>query len=156
METWTGVAMKIQIAHSPDSDDAFMFYGLASGKVPSNGFEIEHVLSDIETLNRAAFEGTYEIVRSNAMKRDFIVKKGGWAGVGVRLKQEKTGTSFVFTGLIPNVLLQVLFGGLVAYLFLRPSWKAMESEVAAFIETAPEFQQAPVAEPRRPRRKKAA
>ena len=53
--------MKIRIAHSPDSDDAFMFYGLASGKVPSNGFELEHVLSDIETLNRAAFEGRYEI-----------------------------------------------------------------------------------------------
>jgi 1,4-dihydroxy-6-naphthoate synthase len=53
--------MKIRIAHSPDSDDAFMFYGLASGKVPSEGFELEHVLSDIETLNRAAFEGTYEI-----------------------------------------------------------------------------------------------
>jgi 5,8-dihydroxy-2-naphthoate synthase len=53
--------MKIHIAHSPDSDDAFMFYGLASGRVPSNGYELEHVLSDIETLNRAAFEGTYEI-----------------------------------------------------------------------------------------------
>jgi 1,4-dihydroxy-6-naphthoate synthase len=53
--------MKIRIAHSPDSDDAFMFYGLASGKVPSQGFELEHVLSDIETLNRAAFGGKYEI-----------------------------------------------------------------------------------------------
>jgi len=53
--------MKIRIAHSPDSDDAFMFYGLATGGVPSNGFELEHVLSDIETLNRAAFNGTYEI-----------------------------------------------------------------------------------------------
>lgn len=53
--------MKIHIAHSPDSDDAFMFYGLASGKVPSNGYQLEHVLSDIETLNRAAFEGRYEI-----------------------------------------------------------------------------------------------
>jgi 1,4-dihydroxy-6-naphthoate synthase len=53
--------MKIRIAHSPDSDDAFMFFGLASGHVPSNGFELEHVLSDIETLNRAAFEGRYEI-----------------------------------------------------------------------------------------------
>src|SRR5438034_4658547 len=53
--------MKIRIAHSPDSDDAFMFYGLASGKVPSMGFELEHVLSDIETLNRAAFEGRYEV-----------------------------------------------------------------------------------------------
>jgi 1,4-dihydroxy-6-naphthoate synthase len=53
--------MRIRIAHSPDSDDAFMFYGLASGFVPSMGFEIEHVLSDIETLNRAAFEGKYEV-----------------------------------------------------------------------------------------------
>src|SRR5437870_2121078 len=53
--------MKIRVAHSPDSDDAFMFYGLASGKVPSDGFELEHVLSDIETLNRAAFEGKYDI-----------------------------------------------------------------------------------------------
>src|SRR5258707_14697902 len=53
--------MKIRIAHSPDSDDAFMFYGLAAGHVSSNGFELEHVLADIETLNRAAFDGTYEI-----------------------------------------------------------------------------------------------
>jgi 5,8-dihydroxy-2-naphthoate synthase len=53
--------MKIRIAHSPDSDDAFMFYGLATGKVPTNGYELEHVLSDIETLNRAAFDGKYEI-----------------------------------------------------------------------------------------------
>src|SRR5262249_36902899 len=52
---------KIHIAHSPDSDDAFMFYGLASGKVPADGFQLEHVLSDIETLNLAAFEGRYEI-----------------------------------------------------------------------------------------------
>jgi 1,4-dihydroxy-6-naphthoate synthase len=53
--------MTIHIAHSPDSDDAFMFYGLASGQVPTGGFEIEHVLADIETLNRAAFEGKYEV-----------------------------------------------------------------------------------------------
>lgn len=53
--------MRIAIAHSPDSDDAFMFYGLASGHVPTGEFEIEHVLADIETLNRAAFEGRYEV-----------------------------------------------------------------------------------------------
>src|SRR6476646_12065681 len=53
--------MRITIAHSPDSDDAFMFYGLASGKVPTGDLEVVHVLSDIETLNRAAFEGRYEI-----------------------------------------------------------------------------------------------
>ena len=53
--------MRISIAHSPDSDDAFMFYGLASGHVPSDDLEIAHVLADIETLNRAAFQGRYEI-----------------------------------------------------------------------------------------------
>ena len=53
--------MKITVAHSPDSDDAFMHYGLASGKVPTEGIEFGHLLADIETLNRAAFEGTYEV-----------------------------------------------------------------------------------------------
>jgi len=53
--------MKITVAHSPDSDDAFMFYGLASGAVDSGGIQVDQVLSDIETLNRAAFEGTYEV-----------------------------------------------------------------------------------------------
>ena len=53
--------MRITVAHSPDSDDAFMFYGLASGAVDTGGIEIDQVLSDIETLNRAAFEGRYEV-----------------------------------------------------------------------------------------------
>jgi 1,4-dihydroxy-6-naphthoate synthase len=53
--------MKITVAHSPDSDDAFMHYGLASGKVPTGGIDFAHLLADIETLNRAAFEGTYEV-----------------------------------------------------------------------------------------------
>ena len=53
--------MKITVAHSPDSDDAFMFYGLASGAVPTDGLSVEHLLADIETLNRAAFDGRYEV-----------------------------------------------------------------------------------------------
>jgi 1,4-dihydroxy-6-naphthoate synthase len=53
--------MRITVAHSPDSDDAFMFFGLASGQVDTGGIEVGHVLSDIETLNRAAFEGRYEV-----------------------------------------------------------------------------------------------
>jgi 1,4-dihydroxy-6-naphthoate synthase len=53
--------MKITIAHSPDSDDAFMFYGLACGAVAAPGLEVDQVLADIETLNRAAFEGRYEV-----------------------------------------------------------------------------------------------
>lgn len=51
----------IRIAHSPDSDDAFMFYALATEKLEAPGFQFEHVLQDIETLNRAALEGKYEV-----------------------------------------------------------------------------------------------
>jgi 1,4-dihydroxy-6-naphthoate synthase len=51
----------IHLAHSPDSDDAFMFYALAKGKVDTRGIEFKHVLEDIETLNRKAIEGVYEI-----------------------------------------------------------------------------------------------
>jgi 1,4-dihydroxy-6-naphthoate synthase len=53
--------MKITVAHSPDSDDAFMFYGLASGAVSVDGIEVDQVLADIQTLNQAAFEGRYEV-----------------------------------------------------------------------------------------------
>jgi 1,4-dihydroxy-6-naphthoate synthase len=53
--------MDITVAHSPDSDDAFMHYGLASGKVDAEGIHFTHLLADIETLNRAAFEGKYEV-----------------------------------------------------------------------------------------------
>ncbi|CAN5845397.1 ABC transporter substrate-binding protein [soil metagenome] len=52
---------RITVAHSPDSDDAFMFYGLASNNVDTGGIVVDQVLSDIETLNRAAFEGKYEV-----------------------------------------------------------------------------------------------
>jgi 1,4-dihydroxy-6-naphthoate synthase len=52
---------RIRIAHSPDSDDAFMFYALTQGRLDLDGLEIDHVLADIETLNQAAFAGTYEI-----------------------------------------------------------------------------------------------
>jgi 1,4-dihydroxy-6-naphthoate synthase len=52
---------KITVAHSPDSDDAFMFFGLASGAVETHGIVVEQVLADIESLNRAAFEGRYEV-----------------------------------------------------------------------------------------------
>ena len=53
--------MKLSLAHSPDSDDAFMFYGLASGHVPTDGLEIAHVLKDIQTLNEEAGRGVHEI-----------------------------------------------------------------------------------------------
>jgi 1,4-dihydroxy-6-naphthoate synthase len=54
-------ATEIVCAHSPDSDDAFMFYGLATKKIRSRLVAFRHVLDDIETLNRKALEGAYEL-----------------------------------------------------------------------------------------------
>ncbi len=51
----------IRVAHSPDSDDAFMFYALATDKLDTGEFEFVHELRDIETLNQAALEGKYEV-----------------------------------------------------------------------------------------------
>jgi 1,4-dihydroxy-6-naphthoate synthase len=53
--------MEIRIAHSPDSDDAFMFYALAKNKLPTGKFNFSHTLQDIETLNRKALHGEYEV-----------------------------------------------------------------------------------------------
>ena len=51
----------IHVAHSPDSDDAFMFYALASGKIDTEGLSYVHELQDIETLNRRAMRGELEV-----------------------------------------------------------------------------------------------
>lgn len=51
----------IRLGHSPDPDDAFMFWGLASGRVDPRRFEFEHVLRDIQTLNEWALEGRLEV-----------------------------------------------------------------------------------------------
>ena len=51
----------IRIGHSPDPDDAFMFYALAEELIPMEGFRVEHVLRDIETLNRWAVDGRLEV-----------------------------------------------------------------------------------------------
>lgn len=53
--------MLIKVAHSPDADDAFMFYALAKGKIDTGEYEFEHVLKDIQTLNQDALNGTYEV-----------------------------------------------------------------------------------------------
>jgi len=51
----------ISIAHSPDSDDAFMFYGLATNKLDTGNLKFTHVLQDIQTLNEKASEGIYDV-----------------------------------------------------------------------------------------------
>ena len=52
---------EIKLAHSPDSDDAFMFYALATHKLATPGYKYTHVLSDIQSLNEAALSETYDV-----------------------------------------------------------------------------------------------
>src|SRR5215470_4737180 len=51
----------LTLGHSPDPDDAFMFYGLAKELIPANGYRFEHVLQDIQTLNERARRGELDI-----------------------------------------------------------------------------------------------
>jgi 1,4-dihydroxy-6-naphthoate synthase len=78
--------IEITLGHTPDADDAFMFYGLATGKVESNGFRIQHVIEDIEKLNRRALNNELDItaisVHAYAFLKDYVIlRSGGSFGV---------------------------------------------------------------------------
>ncbi|MGH2515879.1 MAG: menaquinone biosynthesis family protein [Ktedonobacterales bacterium] len=65
----------MRLGHSPDSDDAFMFYALAEGKVPTEGYTFEHVLRDIQTLNEWAREGKLEITAISVHAYAYVADK---------------------------------------------------------------------------------
>ena len=66
---------EIRLAHSPDSDDAFMFYALATGKVRLPGVKFEHILSDIESLNQAAKKEVYDVTAISFYAYPFVADK---------------------------------------------------------------------------------
>ena len=85
----TAAVQQISIAHSPDSDDAFMFYGLATGKVTVPGYEFTHTLTDIETLNQKAMrEAFYDVTAISFHAYPYVQDKyalmpcGGSVGEG--------------------------------------------------------------------------
>lgn len=65
----------LQIGHSPDPDDAFMFYGFASKKVTIPGFEIDHVLDDIQSLNKRAMRGELPVTAISAHTYPYVSDK---------------------------------------------------------------------------------
>ena len=66
---------EIRLAHSPDSDDAFMFYALATGKVRLPGVKFNHILSDIESLNQAARNEVYDVTAISFYAYPFVADK---------------------------------------------------------------------------------
>ncbi|HET6273072.1 MAG TPA: MqnA/MqnD/SBP family protein [Bacteroidota bacterium] len=65
----------IRVGHSPDPDDAFMFYGLASGKVKLDGIKIEHLLEDIQSLNERAMRAELEVTAISAHAFPYVADK---------------------------------------------------------------------------------
>jgi 1,4-dihydroxy-6-naphthoate synthase len=79
--------MEISVGHTPDSDDAFMFYGMLTGKVPSADFTISHVVEDIEALNKKALKYELDVtavsVHACAYLPNYtILRSGGSFGIG--------------------------------------------------------------------------
>ena len=77
----------ITLGHTPDADDAFMFYGIAAGKVTSAFFNVEHVIDDIETLNKRAINHELDVTaisaHAYAYTEDYtILHSGGSFGLG--------------------------------------------------------------------------
>ncbi len=72
--------MEVSVAHTPDADDAFMFYGIASGKVKS-GLSVRHVIADIETLNQRAMDHQLDVTavsaHAYAYLKDYVILKSG-------------------------------------------------------------------------------
>lgn len=65
----------IRLGHSPDPDDAFMFYAIAREKIPLDGFEFEHILRDIQTLNEWADEGRLEVTALSVHAYAYLADK---------------------------------------------------------------------------------
>jgi 1,4-dihydroxy-6-naphthoate synthase len=84
----SGQVREIAVAHSPDSNDAFMFYGLATNKVRTPGLRFTHTLCDIETLNQKAREGVYDVTAISFHAYPYVQDKyalmacGGSVGEG--------------------------------------------------------------------------
>ena len=133
---------EIKVAHSPDSDDAFMFYGLATNKVRVPGLKFTHTLCDIETLNRKAMEGYYDVTAISFHAYPYIQDKyllmpnGGSVGEGYgpmivspkRLSVDE----------VKHVRIAVPGTMTTAYLVLKLFAPEAETEVVAFDQIIPE------------------
>jgi 5,8-dihydroxy-2-naphthoate synthase len=141
MSSSTSKIREIKVAHSPDSDDAFMFYGMATNKVRVPGVKFTHTLCDIETLNRKALEGYYDITAISFHAYPYIqdnyavMPSGGSVGEGY-------GPMIVASRTIPvedisKIKIAVPGTMTTAYLALKLYAPDAVTEVVAFDEIIP-------------------
>ncbi len=135
---------EISVAHSPDSDDAFMFYGLATNKVRVPGLKFNHTLTDIETLNRKAMEGFYDVSAISFHAYPYVQEKYALMSCGGSVG-EKYGPMVVATrpiGLEELKRTKVAVPGTLttAYLSLKLFAPKIETVVVPFDKIIPEIQ----------------
>lgn len=123
----------IRVGHTPDMDDAFMFYGIASGAVPVDGFQFEHVIEDIQTLNRRALSAELEMTAISAASYPALAKDYWIASIGSSVGQGYGPLVISKTPKSPDALhgrrIAVPGRHTTAYLLLRlalPEFEAVE------------------------------
>ena len=134
---------EISVAHSPDSDDAFMFYGLATNKVRVPGLKFTHTLTDIETLNRRAMEGFYDVSAISFHAYPYVQEKYALMSCGGSVG-DNYGPMVVATrpmGLDELKRTQVAVPGALttAYLSLKLFAPKIETVVVPFDKIIPEI-----------------
>src|SRR5919199_1533653 len=101
------MVLKIKVGHTPDSDDAFMFYAIESGLISTGNFEIEHVVEDIENLNKKAIRHELEVTaisaHAYAYLSDYVIlNSGGSFGInyGPIIVSKKASIDNIQNGLV--------------------------------------------------------
>jgi len=134
---------EITIAHSPDSDDAFMFYGLATNKVRVAGLRFTHTLTDIETLNRKAMQGVYDVTAISFHAYPYIQEQyalmpcGG--SVGEQYGPMIVATRLLGLGELKRMKVAVPGTLTTAYLTLKLFSPEIETEVVPFDQIIPQL-----------------
>jgi 1,4-dihydroxy-6-naphthoate synthase len=134
---------EITVAHSPDSDDAFMFYGLATNKVRVPGLKFTHTLNDIETLNRKAMQGVYDVSAISFHAYPYVQDKyalmscGG--SVGEQYGPMVVAAHPVGVGELPRMKIAVPGTLTTAYLTLKLFAPKIETAVVPFDQIIPEI-----------------
>jgi 1,4-dihydroxy-6-naphthoate synthase len=126
----------IRVAHSPDSDDAFMFYGLATGKLDTGEIEFVHELHDIETLNRRALAGELEVTAASIHAYAYLAERYLLLPHGASMGEGYGPTLVAREPLHPEDLAgrRVAVPGKLtsAYLALKLFWPGVRTEVVPF------------------------
>ena len=134
---------EITIAHSPDSDDAFMFYGLATNKVRVAGLRFTHTLTDIETLNRKAMDGVYDVTAISFHAYPYIQEQyalmpcGG--SVGEQYGPMIVAARPIGLGELKGMKVAVPGTLTTAYLALKLFSPEIETEVVPFDQIIPQL-----------------